>query len=155
MVACPHCGENGINLLSKAWSDSACPSTCSSCGQLSYLPSRYKHALSFTFNLLGLVAAGLALYLLSWWPVVAFLALVVLGYTLTALSVSGVPITGKKAAENKRKGNIFTLAIVVVFIAASLWAHYASASNQAFNAFAGAHWDVPPAAGRPLMQRCA
>ena len=27
--------------------------------------------------------------------------------------------------------------------------------NQAFKALAIARWDVPPAAGRPLMQRCA
>ena len=29
----------------------------------------------------------------------------------------------------------------------------AQAPNQAFNALAIARWDVPPAAGRPLMQR--
>jgi hypothetical protein len=153
MVACPHCGANGIGLLSKIWSDSACPSTCSSCGQLSYFPSKYKHLLTILFYGLGATAIIGVFHFGSWLPLAAFVGALLLGYALAAVFVPGIPISAEQSATNRRNGNVLVLVVLVVAVALALWVNYAKASNQWLKSFAGAHWDVPPAAGRPLAKR--
>lgn len=120
IVVCPHCGKKGIGLLSKLWSDLACPSACSICGQLSYFPTMRKHSIGVLFNCLGIVALITSFFFASWLPVLALVVAIIIGYTAAAISVPGIPISYAQAKINKRNGNVFLLLLVGIVVAVAI-----------------------------------
>ena len=136
MVVCPHCGELGVDLLSRAWSDSASAVRCKKCGGYSYMPSRYKFVLSLLANIGFVLAAISAIYFKSIFPLIIFVACWLFAYAMVARLVEGVAVSKEQAKTQSRNGSIFLILVVSVSIVVAFWVNRANASNKAFKPFA-------------------
>ena len=116
MVVCPYCNENGIGLLAKLWSDSACPTICRLCGHPSYLRTGLMHWTGASLQLLGLIAIIASLFFNHWWPVLLFLLAVMSAYSYIGLLSDLELISKAQVTVTKRYGNISLLVVVIVAI---------------------------------------
>lgn len=118
MPACPHCQKNTIGLVSKFWTDAACPAQCSACGGLAYLPAHETTILNliaypgYFVVLLAVIFTNSLIPVFIW----AALWIAALGHTLWRAPL--VAISDTESANNKRYRNIL---IVLLAAAATIW----------------------------------
>lgn len=119
MRRCPHCQSLGLRWAELALSSEAGPARCVTCGGLASTNAAFSLYARVFSSLLFVVCGFAAFYLWSWWPLLAFAALL-LFYPFILLALPPTPTT---RAAAKHAGNvqliavsIFVLCVVVAFL---------------------------------------
>ena len=122
MFQCPHCQEKEIGIWAKFWCGSDTPAKCNSCGELSYVHSKYRFGFQSAWPfLVTWLAIALCIYLFF----VSNNIYVLLGSPFLWLagrfgelaSLPMQPITEQHSAASRKFGNWFILGLVVFIIA--------------------------------------
>lgn len=125
MFTCPHCKEQGIGFWSKLWSGSDTPSTCSHCGQLSYVHSKYRFGMQTAWpTVVKLAGITASLYLLFLTNSVYVLILIPVIWGICSFwelaSLPMLPITASESRNRKTYGNNISV-VVDHHCANALW----------------------------------
>ena len=113
MRRCPHCQSQGLRWAELALSSEAGPARCVICGGLASTNLAFSLYASAFGSLLFIICGIAALYLSSWWPLVAFVALA-FSYPIILLTL---PLTPTTRASAKRAGRVQFIAVVIFVLA--------------------------------------
>jgi len=121
MQACPHCAQNTISDIAKAFSAPAIPVKCSACGGLSCVMGWKMYTLSFLASVLVTALAGAAIFFWSWIPLVAALAVMLVLPAIVVRFLTLIPITATRVfRERLFLGGLLGVVVVGTLISAFL-----------------------------------
>ena len=112
MRRCPYCRSQGLRWAELALSSEAGPARCVTCGGLASTNVAFSLFARVFSSLLFIICGVAAFYLRSWWPLLAFAA-VVLSYPIILLTL---PVTPTTRAAAKRAGRVELVAVLIVVL---------------------------------------
>ena len=122
MFQCPHCKNNGIGLWAKFWCGSDTPAKCSSCGELSFVHSKYRFGFQSAWSfIVSWLAIALCIYIFfvsnNLYVLLAVPLLWLAGRFGELASLPLQPITEQQSVVNRKFGNWFILGLAIVVVA--------------------------------------
>ncbi len=112
MRRCPHCQSQGLRWAELALSSEAGPARCVTCGGLASTNVAFSLYARVFSSLLFIICGAAAFYLWSWWPLLAFAALL-LTYPIILLAL---PVTPTTRAATKRAGRVQLVAVSILVL---------------------------------------
>ena len=121
-VNCPSCGKPSLTIRQKLSSSVAFPATCPECGVLAATKPGWigEFSLALAGQILFLVAVVAAFIVSSWWPVVAWVVLILVGPSFLYWRSPIVVVTEEQMARHRLFGVIFVGLLVVAVIIAGI-----------------------------------
>jgi hypothetical protein len=122
MFQCPHCKNNGIGIWAKFWCGSDTPAKCTSCGDLSYVHSKYRFGFQSAWPfLVSWLVIALTIYVFfisnNIYVLVAIPFIWLAGRFGELASLPLQPISAQESTASRKFGNWFMLGIAILIIA--------------------------------------
>lgn len=122
MFQCSHCNNKGIGIWAKFWCGSDTPAKCNSCGELSYVHSKYRFGFQSAWPFLASwLAIALCIYIFfvsnNIYLLLAVPFLWLAGRLGELYSLPMQPITEQQSVASRKFGNWFILGLAILVIA--------------------------------------
>lgn len=126
MDKCPHCGESTITVWHKFCAGPASPVKCRKCDGLSHIHHAWEALLPILTQFSLAACIIVALYLQSFWPILAIPVPMILLIIAAKKWAILKPISYEKARQNRTRGFLFLLVLFILILLAGVIDHFAN-----------------------------